>query len=707
MATLVLTVIGNAVGGPIGSAVGAVVGQQIDRAIFRPKGREGPRLTDLAIQTSSYGGPIPKIFGTMRVAGTVIWSTDLIESRRRSRAGKGQPTVTSYSYSASFAVLLSARAVRSVGRIWADGKLLRGAAGDFKTATDFRLHPGSEDQPPDPLIAAAEGASAPAHRGMAYAVFENFQLADYGNRIPSLTFEVIADAAPVPVGAITAALSDGVVQGDGPPALPGFSAYGDSVRGVIEALAQAGGAWFRPEGARLAMRHDTGVAERAIDDAGYAARGRGVRGAGGSAAIDTVPKTLTLGHYDPARDYQTGVQRAVRPGAGERHERRELAAAISAADAKQIAEASLLRAETERETRRIAASWALLDLAPGTVVTIAGESGRWRVARWSLEAMVLTLELVRVAPVATASGPASSGRVLASPDIEAGTTIVHAFELPPLDDALLAQPRLLVAAAGTAPGWRRASLLYSIDDGARWETAGPTALPAVIGTLATPLAAAGAALRDLAGAIEIELAHDAMTLADADDAGLDGGANQALLGDEIVQFGHAEPLGGRRWRLTRLLRGRRGTETATPHLPGTRFVLLEPEALVAIDLPLSALGGTAAVMASGVGDQDGPVRTDVPVSGRSVLPPSPVHVRIEQEGDGAVLRWARRSRAGWRWSDGGDVPLAEEREHYRIDLADTAAETDAPRLALAAGAAPLGVRQLGTHGASPAASAGA
>ena len=40
----------------------------------------------------------------------------------------------------------------------------------------------------------------PAHRGIAYAVFEQLQLADFGNRIPSLTFEVIADEAPVRVG---------------------------------------------------------------------------------------------------------------------------------------------------------------------------------------------------------------------------------------------------------------------------------------------------------------------------------------------------------------------------------------------------------------------------------------------------------------------------------------------------------------------------
>jgi hypothetical protein len=184
MATLVLTVVGGAVGGPIGAALGAALGRSVDGSLFRGKGRQGPRLTELAVQTSSYATQIPRLFGRMRVAGSVIWATDLIEARSTDSAGKGQPSVTRYSYSANFAVLLSGRPIRGVRRIWADGKLLRGAAGDWKTQTGFRLHPGGEDQQPDPLIAAAEGAGlAPGHRGCAYVVFEGVQLADFGNRI--------------------------------------------------------------------------------------------------------------------------------------------------------------------------------------------------------------------------------------------------------------------------------------------------------------------------------------------------------------------------------------------------------------------------------------------------------------------------------------------------------------------------------------------
>ena len=112
MATLVLAAAGQVLGGPIGQAIGATIGNYIDREVlFKPKGREGPRLTELAVQTSSYGTQLPKLFGTMRVAGSVIWSTDLIE-HRSAESGKGRPTVTNYSYTASLAVALSARSSR-------------------------------------------------------------------------------------------------------------------------------------------------------------------------------------------------------------------------------------------------------------------------------------------------------------------------------------------------------------------------------------------------------------------------------------------------------------------------------------------------------------------------------------------------------------------------------------------------------------------
>lgn len=703
MATLVLTAVGTAVGGPIGAAVGGLLGGAIDRAVLAPRGREGPRLTDLKLQTSSYGTPIPLIFGTLRVAGTVIWATDLIEHRERQGGGKGQPTATAYSYSASFAVALSGRPMRAVRRIWAEGKLLRGAAGDWKTELGgFRLHPGGEDQAVDPLIAAREGTVlAPAHRGVAYAVFEDLALGDFGNRIPSLTFEVEADAAAVAAGTLLAEASGGLVADDGGagPLLAGFAAHGDA-GALAEQLAELGGAPLVPDGGGLRLAASVApVAELA--DAGVATGLRG--GATGERRLgagDALPRRITVAHYDPARDWQTGSQSVGRPGGGGRERRIELPVALDAGAAKTLAAGLLARGEAERVRRTLLPGWDALAVRPGDAVRIAGEAGTWRVRGWSLERMAPALDLVPVtaAPLAL---PASAGRFAGAADRMHGATTLHAFEVPGWPDAPVDRPQLLVAAAGTEPGWRRAALLLSTDGGGSWRAAGGTAAPAVMGTLVAPLAAGDPALIDRSGAIEVDLLHEGMTLEGATGQRVDAGANLALLGDELVQFEGAEPVGARRWRLTGLWRGRRGTAAAAVPA-GVRFVVIEAGALATVALDPATRGTVVRLLASGPGDAM-PAEAAVALTGSALVPPAPVFARAVPEGDGMRLRWTRRSRAGWRWLDGADVPLGEAAERYRVE-ATTGDGTVTWEVAEASALLPAGtltaaVRQIGDHGA--------
>ncbi len=262
MATLVLTTLGTALGGPIGGALGSIIGQSIDQNLFGPPARRGPRLGDLSVQTSSYGTPIARLYGRMRVAGTVVWATDLREEEVPSGGGKGAPGAINYAYSASFAVALSSRAAPAIGRIWADGKLLRGADGLFKTKVKHRFYPGSERQPVDPLIAATEGADgSPAFRGIALAVFEDLALADYGNRIPSLTFEIVADAAPPRVAAVISDVSGGVIEDGGDAAaLVGFAALGNDRRSAVEPLVELWGGSYHDDGVMLRARAAGGAA---------------------------------------------------------------------------------------------------------------------------------------------------------------------------------------------------------------------------------------------------------------------------------------------------------------------------------------------------------------------------------------------------------------------------------------------------------------
>ncbi|HEX8262597.1 MAG TPA: phage tail protein [Allosphingosinicella sp.] len=713
MATLVLTAVGTAIGGPIGGAIGAVLGQQIDGRLFAPKPRQGPRLGDLAVQTSSYGSQIPKLFGTMRVAGTVIWATDLKEERTRGGGGKGQPRTVSYSYSANFAVALSARPILGVLRIWADGKLLRGAAGDFKTATGYRLHLGGEDQGVDPLIASAEGpGQAPAYRGLAYAVFEDFQLADYGNRIPSLTFEVEADAAAPTVGAVAAELAREAVTAGQTAALTGFAAGGDSVRAALAALAELEPLSLIDDGERLVLTSGEAAAPLAIAEAelGAAAAGAGGRSEWQRRRGDSVPAEATLAYYEPSRDYQTGLQRASRPGAGLGSDRSSVAAALEAATAKSLVTRRLERLWAERRSGKVHLGWARLGLSAGRRIRIAGRPGDWKLERWTLDRMMLTLELVGVPGAGSAAGQASAGRPVDQPDLIHGPTTLVLLDLPLHAEALPNRPRLLVAAAGRQAGWRRAELSASFDGGASWAAAGPTAPAAVLGVALSAPGAGGAALIDERNQIEVELLNEAMWLESRSEAALAAGDNLAVLGDELIQFGIATPLGGRRFRLSRLLRGRRGTEWAAGlHSAGEPFALIEAESLAPLEAPPGSLGGEVRLLATGLGDGEGTV-AQRPITGEALRPPAPVHLRAERRPNGDLaLGWVRRSRHGWVWPSGSDTPLGEETESYRLTLAGagfersvtvaspaylyTAAEQDADGMA---GPLAVEVVQLGT-----------
>jgi len=211
MATLALAVAGAAVGSAllpagvtilgatltgaaIGSQVGAFAGSFIDNALFGASGklREGPRLSELRVTGSSQGAPIPRLYGRARIGGQIVWATDFEEEAVSGTQGGGkgaalgpQSGTIEYRYYASFAVALSEGEIAGIGRVWADGHEL-----DLSTVT-HRLYTGSQTQAPDSLIEAREGAgNAPAYRGVAYIVFERLALANFGNRIPQLSFEV-------------------------------------------------------------------------------------------------------------------------------------------------------------------------------------------------------------------------------------------------------------------------------------------------------------------------------------------------------------------------------------------------------------------------------------------------------------------------------------------------------------------------------------
>lgn len=204
MASLVLgvagAVVGSFVGGPLGASIGWSLGAALGGALFQ-KGQQGPKLTDLKLQNSSYGAMIPILYGIDRFAGQIMWQTDLHEHEHKS-GGKGGPEITNYTYTASFAVLLcdcSRGPIGGVRRIWADSRLVWQEGVSEADDFPFTLYLGTSSQLPDPTIESFEGAgNVPGYRYRAYAVFNEIDLGPYNNRIPSLTWEVFSAGGNIP-----------------------------------------------------------------------------------------------------------------------------------------------------------------------------------------------------------------------------------------------------------------------------------------------------------------------------------------------------------------------------------------------------------------------------------------------------------------------------------------------------------------------------
>jgi hypothetical protein len=93
-------------------------------------------------------------------------------------------------------------------------------------------------------------------------------------------------------------------------------------------------------------------------------------------------------------------------------------------------------------------------------------------------------------------------------------------------------------------------------------------------------------------------------------------------------------------------------------------------------------------------------------------PPSPVDLAAEIQSDGSLsLSWTRRSRLGWLWPAGTDLPLGESAERYRVVVEGSAGTLtftpSEPQLAVPAealagmtGTVTINVSQVGDFGES-------
>lgn len=731
MATVALSAVGSYFG-PVGSFIGGVIGGMIDQALFGPGDQEGPRLTDLRVTSSTYGAPIPLPYGTNnRIGGNIIWSTDLVEQAEESGGGKGGgPSVTTYTYSVSLAVALSAREINALKRIWANGILIYDAdgvnqfsppaplpavdpvSGQVVTRTyvdssvsppenrdrgthvvfdELHFYPGNATQAADPLIESHEGVgNVPGYRNTSYVVLKDLQLADFGNRIPNLEFELEADAS------IT---SGGVAQdifnraGISPVSVIGLN---DIVQGyVISRQSPVFSALLPIEiGYNFEVSEQFGqlrCVERArapkgtipIDNMGATADEIRTPNPVTYTNVTEVqmPDEVSITFSDPALDFQPNTQKAFRrEGNAVNKITKELPLVLSADRARQIADRALWGAWSAKTGAKFRVSDTWVRPQPGDImcIPVAGEYPAFKITRSNRGFDgVIEIDTSRDDPeiyTSQAQGTAGSIRTQ-SIQIPGDTTLIN-LDAPLLRDTDPASG-FYWAVTAASDGWRGATIKRSSDGGSTYGIVSDVVLRSPIGNVTGVVPSGPTVTWDRSTTITVTLTHSSNTLESVDELLVLNGNNAAWIGPsgggegEVVQFATATLVAPLTYELTDLLRGRLGTEHAVgSHGANEVFVLLKSGRLGGSDFgtndwdkerlykPVSFLNDELITDAQSFTN-----------TGVRAKPLSPVHVAGSRDGsNNLTVTWLRRSRLRQPGLGGGTLPLGETTEAYEVDV---------------------------------------
>lgn len=399
-----------------------------------------------------------------------------------------------------------------------------------------------------------------------------------------------------------------------------------------------------------------------------------------------IPRRLELTYVDAGADYDPGVQVAERQvGESAAPLQIEVPVSLTAEQAARIAWANLMLAHASKSPMRLNLSHAYDALVPSNCINVPHASGnllRVRVEQITRARPLLEVDGVldeqsvytfQIGGVPRYQGPRQSSIGVV------GDTLGALLDVPPLRD----QDDALVIYAGMArdaydSSWTGASLYKSIDGGSSYSALYSTTSGATIGTTSGALGDwTGGNQWDTVNTLTVVLTSG--TFSSATDEAVLNGANAVAVksGDdwEIVQFGTATLVDTNTWELTRLLRGRKGTERCIAgHAAGDRVILLSVASLRALEMQLAEIGVSRSYkpVTSGQAVADATAQL-LTLVGRSLMPLAPVYIQGARDmSNNLTLTWLRRSRIFADLPDLQGSVLDEPTEEYEIDIHDGA-----------------------------------
>ena len=397
-------------------------------------------------------------------------------------------------------------------------------------------------------------------------------------------------------------------------------------------------------------------------------------GAPTSAATATqteLPAKLTVNYFDIAAHYEINAQRAMRQVTRSQHVVSiDMPLAFSADRAARIAHMAQDIAWASARTVQWITTRKYAYLEPTDLVDLPGH-GLVRIESKYESGAIIQWEGVAEDPALYAQTVAGSTYQNTLPEVAGlGVTALRLLDLPLLrdeDDG----PGWYAALAGYSDAWRAAVLYKSIDNGASYDRTEYTFnTQTVLGTALSALATfLGGYVIDASSTVDVQINSGA--LASISDAQLLAGGNAILLGGELLHFGTAVQLATRRYRLSRFLRGMRGTDAAmSTHQVGDSFVLLSSAGMRRIQSTTAEIGVERLYKAPAAGaslDQ----AAAVPFTSQAVglKPLSPVHLAAGRNAaSDAVIKWTPRTRISGEWRSAADAPVGEASTQFEVEV---------------------------------------
>ncbi len=583
----------------------------------------------------------------------------------------------------------------------------------------MNLYLGSEEQLPNSKMEQYMGiGNVPAFRGVAYIVFHNLQLEDFGNGIPTFNVEVQRHDSTVALHEIVddicmeAGLEPGEFDSLGQMSqlipIPGFAVtQSSSARALLNTLqsvfpfdaAESGYKivfnWINQRPKAILRREDFGA--HAV-------------GAEMPPSVETtrvqdfdLPRRLQLKFQEPARSFSPNTVYATRQETdSETVDEIDTTLALTRQQAKTYVEEMLALKFTARKSHKVflPKKYVILEPGDGVLVPDLADPSGYQYLSWRCVSVDIGANGVLEFVFVDHNQHAASGAIVEDDLITdddrlddmpmSSPTYPYMMDIPLLTDTEDDNIGYYCVLAGSRAGWTGGVLLLDITDGgmveafgvtepnqstgSKWYAVSQNVVNVAHGYCLTPLQPAVAGLWDYGSTVRVYMLNRDIDLSSANpDDMLSQPVNLALIGDELVQFSEARDLGYGLWELSGFLRGLRGTDHLTDkHVTGERFVRFKQAAIKRLKHDQQQLNRPVTYRAITFGDDtDSATNFSFVNTGNSLRPFAPAIHDTARMNDGALyVRWSPRARQRGGLINEHETQLDQPFERYEIDVLD-------------------------------------